>query len=126
MAAAAAAAAAAAVETQRLRLPTASRPDRKDNVRWHHGKLLIIGIFLLVAFYVALCRLENDYVADGATHSTLLAPVALPPVLTDAATAALLADATLPAMRTGRHAERVPPPESRKTSLGCQDARDDA
>ena len=50
---------------------TASRPDRKDNVRWHRGKLLIMGIFLLVAFYVVLCRLENDHVTDGAA---LLAP----------------------------------------------------
>ena len=30
-----------------------------------------MGIFLLVAFYVVLCRLENDHVTDGAA---LLAP----------------------------------------------------
>ena len=51
----------------------------------------LIGLFLPVGFY--LCRLKDSHVAAGAT---LLALVALPPVLTDAFAATFLAVVALP------------------------------
>ena len=50
-----------------------------------------MGTFLPVGFYVDLCRLGNDHVTDGAALLALLADVAPPAVLADAAAAALLA-----------------------------------
>ena len=66
---------------------TTSWPNRKYKVRLHRGNLLV-GTFLPVEFYFDRCRLENGHVTAAAT---LLAVAAGPPVLADAAAAAVLA-----------------------------------